>query len=88
MRQVSYVGASFAAILHSIYPLLWVLMGGAGTTVGPVLGTGLMFYLVDVTSGWTSAYLFVVGGALLVLVLFFPLGIMGTVRAKLAPWLP
>ena len=84
----SYVGASFAAILHSIYPLLWVLMGGAGTTVGPVLGTGLMFYLVDVTSGWTSAYLFVVGGALLVLVLFFPLGIMGTVRAKLAPWLP
>ena len=84
----SYVGASFATILYSIYPLLWVLMGGAGTTVGPLLGTGLMFYLVDVTSGWTSAYLFVVGGALLVLVLFFPLGIMGTVRAKIAPWLP
>ena len=84
----SYVGASFATILYSIYPLLWVLMGGAGTTVGPVLGTGLMFYLVDVTSGWTSAYLFIVGGALLVLVLFFPLGIMGTVRAKLASWLP
>ena len=84
----SYVGASFAAILNSIYPLLWTLLGGAGTTLGPVLGTGLMFYLVDLTSGWTSAYLFVVGGALLVLVLFFPLGIMGTVRAKLAPWLP
>ena len=44
-----------------------------------------MFYLVDVTSGWTSAWLFVVGGALLVLVLFFPLGIMGAVRARLAP---
>ncbi len=84
----SYVGASFAAILHSIYPLLWTLLGGAGTTVGPLLGTGLMFYLVDVTSGWTSAWLFVVGGALLVLVLFFPQGIMGAVRAKLAPWLP
>ena len=84
----SYVGASFAAILNSIYPLLWTLLGGAGTTVGPLLGTGLMFYLVDFTSGWTSAYLFVVGGALLALVLFFPLGIMGAVRAKLAPWLP
>ena len=84
----SYVGASFAAILNSIYPLLWTLLGGAGTTLGPVLGTGLMFYLVDLTSGWTSAYLFVVGGALLVLVLFFPLGVMGTVRAKLAPWIP
>lgn len=84
----SYVGASFAAILHSIYPLLWTLLGGAGTTFGPVLGTGLMFYLIDVTSGWTSAYLFVVGGALLVLVLFFPKGIMGAVRARLLPWLP
>ena len=84
----SYVGASFAAILNSIYPLLWTLLGGAGTTIGPVLGTGLMFYLVDYTSSLTSAYLFVVGGALLVLVLFFPLGIMGAVRAKLAPWLP
>ena len=84
----SYVGASFAAILHSIYPLLWTLLGGAGTTLGPVLGTALMFYLVDLASGWTSAYLFVVGGTLLVLVLFFPLGIMGTVRAKLVRWLP
>ena len=84
----SYVGASFAAILNSIYPLLWTLLGGAGTTVGPLLGTGLMFYLVDFTSGWTSAYLFLVGGALLALVLFFPLGIMGAVRSRLAPWLP
>ncbi len=84
----SYVGASFAAILHSIYPLLWTLLGGAGTTLGPLLGTGLMFYLIDVTSGWTSAYLFFVGGALLVLVLFFPRGIMGTIRARLLPWLP
>ncbi len=84
----SYVGASFAAILFSIYPLLWTLLGGAGTTLGPLLGTGVMFYLVDVTSGWTSAYLFVVGGTLVLLVLFFPLGIMGTVRARLARWLP
>lgn len=84
----SYVGASFATILHSIYPLLWTLLGGAGTIAGPVLGTGLMFYLVDITSGWTSAYLFVVGGVLLLLVLFFPLGIMGTLRARFARWLP
>ena len=32
--------------------------------------------------------LFVVGDALPVLALFFPQGIMGTVRARLAPWLP
>ena len=84
----SYVGASFAAILQSIYPLLWTLLGGAGTTIGPVLGTGLMFYIVDIASGLTSAHLLVVGVVLLALVLFFPQGIMGAVRDRWARWLP
>ncbi len=84
----SYVGATFGSILYSIYPLLWTLLGGAGTTLGPLVGTGVMYYLIDVTSGWTSAYLFVVGGSLLALVLWFPLGIMGAVRARWLRWLP
>ena len=84
----SYVGASFASILYSIYPLLWTLLGGAGTTLGPLVGTGVMFYLIDLTSGWTAAYLFIVGGSLLALVLWFPQGLMGAVRARWARWLP
>ena len=84
----SYVGSTFASILFSIYPLLWTLLGGIGTLLGPLVGTGLMFYLVDVASGMTSAYLLVVGVVLVVLVLWFPQGILGTVRAKWLPWLP
>lgn len=84
----SYVGSTFASILFSIYPLLWTLLGGVGTTLGPLLGTALMFYLVDIASGITSAYLLVVGAALVVLILWFPQGILGTVRARWLPWLP
>ena len=84
----SYVGSTFASIQYSILPLLWVLLGGAGTTLGPLIGTALMFYLVDTISGYTSAYLLVVGLALVLLVLLFPKGIWGTLRAKAAPWLP
>lgn len=84
----SYVGASFAAILYSIYPLLWTLLGGAGTTLGPLIGTGTMFYLIDITSGYTSAYLLVVGGCLLILVLWFPKGLVGSIRDRWIPWLP
>jgi branched-chain amino acid transport system permease protein len=84
----SYVGSTFASIQYSILPLLWVLLGGVGTTLGPLIGTVLMFYLVDVISGYTSAYLLLVGVALVLLVLLFPKGILGTVRAKAAPWLP
>ena len=83
-----YVGATFASIQYSIFPLLWTLMGGVGTVAGPFVGTLLMFYLGDVSSGYTSAYLLVVGVALVLLTLFFPKGILGTLRARWLPWLP
>lgn len=83
-----YVGASFAAIPFSILPLLWVLTGGAGTTLGPLLGAALMFYLVDIASGYTTAHQLVVGAALLLLVLFAPRGILGTLRERGIKWLP
>jgi len=84
----AYVGATFASIQYSILPLLWVLLGGVGTVLGPVLGTLLMFYLVDITSEYTSAYMLAVGVALIALVLFFPKGIIGTLRDKGLKWLP
>ena len=84
----SYAGSTFASILFSIYPLLWTLLGGVGTLLGPLVGTGLMFYLVDYASSLTSAYLLLVGIALVVLVLWFPQGLLGTVRARWLPWLP
>lgn len=83
-----YVGASLASVQYSILPLLYVLLGGAGTVLGPFLGALLMFYLIDYASSATSAYLFIVGAALITLVLFAPKGILGTLREKGARWLP
>lgn len=83
-----YAGAGFASIQYSILPLLWVLLGGAGTALGPLIGTALMFYMVDITSSVTDAYLFVVGAALVMLVLFAPSGLLGALRQRVAPWLP
>ncbi|MFN3548972.1 MAG: branched-chain amino acid ABC transporter permease [Mesorhizobium sp.] len=83
-----YVGSTFASIQYSILPLLWVLLGGAATTLGPLFGTIFMFYVVDVTSGYTSAWLLVVGAALILLVLFFPKGVFGTIRERWLKWLP
>ncbi len=74
----AYVGATFASTQYSIYALLWVLLGGLGTTLGPLVGTGLMSYLVDFASDVTSSYLIVVGVVLVVLVLAFPKGVVGT----------
>ena len=103
-----YAGATFASVQYSIFPLLWVLLGGPGTTLGPLLGTILMFYLVDLASGsimpglaalvennlgieapgLASAYLLLVGLALVLLVLFAPKGLLGSVRERWVTWLP
>lgn len=75
-----YAGASFAAVQYSILPLLWVLLGGAGTTIGPLIGTVFMFYLIDYSSGFTTAYMLIAGIVLVVLVLFARRGIAGLIR--------
>lgn len=83
-----YVGATFASVQYSIFPLLWVLLGGAGTTIGPLLGVLFMFYLIDISSSFTDAYMLVAGFALLILCLFAPQGLAGELRRRVFPWLP
>lgn len=83
-----YVGSTFASIQYSIDALLYTLLGGAGTVLGPVLGAGLMIVLIDKLSEFTVAYLLFVGVALIALTLWFPKGILGTIRERWAPWIP
>ncbi|HLF21686.1 MAG TPA: branched-chain amino acid ABC transporter permease [Aestuariivirga sp.] len=84
----AYAGSTLASIQYSIHPLLWTLLGGAATVLGPLLGTALMFGLVDLASGFTNANLLAVGVVLIALVLFFPKGILGTIRDRWLKWLP
>jgi branched-chain amino acid transport system permease protein len=83
-----YIGSTFATVQYSIFPLLWVLLGGAGTTLGPLVGALFMFYLIDLSSFVTDAYMFIAGVALLLLTMFAPKGIVGQLREKKAKWLP
>jgi len=83
-----YAGATFATVQYSILPLLWVLVGGAGTTIGPLIGTVFMFYLIDYASEFTSAYMLIAGVVLIVVTLFAPQGLAGVLRKRLMPWLP
>lgn len=83
-----YVGASFAGVQYSILPLLWVLLGGAGTVLGPFFGTLFMFYLIDLSSSITNAYMLIAGVVLVLLTLFARAGLMGELKKRFIPWLP
>ena len=84
----AYVGSSFATIQYSIDALLFTLLGGAGTVLGPLLGSFMMFYLINIASDYTTAYLLVAGIVLIILVMYFPKGLLGTLREKYFPWIP
>lgn len=80
-------GSGFATVQYSILPLLWVLLGGAGTVIGPFLGTLFMFYLIDWAADVTDAYMLIAGAALVLLTLFAPGGIAGLLRKRVWGWL-
>ncbi|MDI9349995.1 MAG: branched-chain amino acid ABC transporter permease [Candidatus Symbiobacter sp.] len=82
------IGADFAAVHYSIAPLLWVLVGGAATSLGPFIGTLLMVTMLELLSSLTTASLLAMGVVLILIVLFFPKGILGTIRARYLSWLP
>jgi branched-chain amino acid transport system permease protein len=46
-----------------------------------------MVAMIDKLSEVTSAYLLVIGILLIVLILWFPKGILGTIRQRWAPWM-
>lgn len=81
-------GSTFATVQYSILPLLWVLLGGAGTVIGPLIGTAFMFYLIDWASDVTTAYMALAGAVLVALTLFAPGGIAGWIRSRLWRGLP
>ena len=84
---VGYLGSTFASSQDWIEVLLFTLLGGAGTLLGPLLGVAVMMTLIDQLSELTSAYLLVIGVVLIALVLWFPKGILGSIRERWLPWL-
>jgi branched-chain amino acid transport system permease protein len=79
----------FFTVAISAQMVLMAIIGGRGTVAGPVIGAVLIVAVNEfsVTQFGSSEINIVIAGALLVTVLlFFPLGIVGTLRKK--GWLP
>ncbi len=76
------IGADFLHVLKSGVVVIWALVGGLGTLIGPMLGAALVTYLTDVFSNWTENYLILVGLLFVAAVLFLPHGILGLLRER------
>lgn len=62
--------------------VVWTLVGGAGSLVGPILGTALLVTFTDYVSAWFENYKIIIGVLIVLVVLAAPQGIAGMVRER------
>lgn len=60
--------------------LIMVMLGGAGTLIGPAIGTALFLLMKNVVSSYSEHWLLIIGVIFIACVMFFPGGIWGTLR--------
>ena len=75
-----FVSPDYLEVLRSAEVLLMVILGAAGTLIGPAIGAAIIVLLENVVSAYTERWLLVVGIIYVLVALFAPNGIIGFVR--------
>lgn len=79
-----YASASFMFYHVSGEAVVWSIVGGAGTLLGPLVGTALLILFREVVSGFWENYLMAVGAITILVVIFAPKGLVGSLHSLLA----
>ncbi len=75
-----FVSPDYLGVFRSAEVLLMVILGGAGTLVGPAIGAAVIVLLENVISAYTERWLIVIGTIYILVALFAPNGIIGFVH--------
>jgi branched-chain amino acid transport system permease protein len=71
------------SVIHTIHMIVMALFGGIGTVFGPVLGAGVVSLANELIGAkLLYTYLLILGAILLIVVLFFPRGVIGLISLK------
>jgi len=81
-----YASASYMFYQVSGEGVVWTIIGGAGTLLGPVVGTGLLIILREELSTYWEYSLIPVGVIVILAVIFAPKGIVGLYNDLLERW--
>ncbi len=79
-----YVGPAYLSVVVSGQVLLMVILGGAGTLLGPALGAGIIVLLENFLSAYTERWLTILGLIYVAVTLFAPRGVLGILRERLS----
>jgi len=74
------IGTEQMDVFHSGEVVMWSVVSGLGTLVGPFIGAGFVYYLTDYLGEFTERYVLIIGLIFIVTILLAPNGIVGAVR--------
>jgi branched-chain amino acid transport system permease protein len=74
------VNAQLFDIGVSVDAVIWTLIGGAGSVLGPAIGTALVLVFTNAVSDYIVYTQIPVGILLILIVIFFPRGLAGLIR--------
>jgi branched-chain amino acid transport system permease protein len=77
-----FVSPAYLSIVFSATALIMVILGGAGTLLGPALGGAIIVLLENVVSSHTERWLTVLGVIYVAVTLFAPEGLAGLVASR------
>ena len=75
--SLRYATADFFSLYWSIIPIVWCLVGGLGTLIGPCIGVALMSLFQYYVSAWWTYYLVIFGVLILLILRVSRRGILG-----------
>jgi ABC-type branched-subunit amino acid transport system permease subunit len=84
----NYVSPPVFSVVQSAQMIIWLMVGGVGTLLGPVIGAFAISWLtVKIGTQQTVNASVVLGAVLLMFVLLVPRGVAPMVTERLVPWL-
>jgi branched-chain amino acid transport system permease protein len=81
-----FVGPEYLYVIQSAEALIMVILGGAGTLIGPAVGAGVIVFLEDFISSLTQHWVLVLGVIYVLVTLFAPRGLIGLVNDARRRW--
>jgi urea ABC transporter permease protein UrtC len=83
----NYVSPTVFGVVQSAQIIIWIMVGGAGTLLGPIIGAAAISWLtVEIGTQQVVNASVVLGAILLIFVLLVPKGIAPVISERLVPW--
>jgi branched-chain amino acid transport system permease protein len=84
----NFVSPTAFSVVQSAQIIIWLMVGGAGTLLGPVIGAiGLSWLTLKIGTQQTVNANVVLGAILLVFVVLVPKGVAPMITERLVPWI-